>query len=231
MKLIFCEDIDRDVENWQASLATQSNYVGDFKAKYWPKDIPLEKAEDKKYLREYLAERFYSTGKVAIFKDWLETNVNANEIQADLEVLMKKKFLAEVVTAYITVLGLGRYWTQGNLFYVIYPDPRWGSKIRITNIYHELMHFLFHWHYWDQCLAAGLSEQEIHNFKESLTVLLNPILAKRGLPLDNGYPAHAELRKRWTVFYEENPDFPKFLEKAIPLYKESLVINQNIPEK
>ena len=38
---------------------------------------------------------------------------------------------------------------------------------------------------------------------------------------DGGYPVHVELRKQWTVLYRENPNFPAFLEKAIPLYKES----------
>ncbi len=66
-----------------------------------------------------------------------------------------------------------------------------------------------------------MSESEIDNFKESITVLLNPILEKRGLPLDGGYPIHEELRKQWAMLYGENPDFPGFLEKAIPLYKES----------
>jgi hypothetical protein len=227
MQLIFREDINRDITNWQASLVMQKTYeyVGDFKGHYFPKDIPLEKAEDREYLRNYLQEKFYATGKITIFKEWLEANANAEEIQSDLIELMKGKFLAETFLIYITVFGLGNYSSQENRFYVIYRSPERDRKERISAIYHELMHFLFHWHYWDQCLAAGLSDQEIHNLKESLTVLLNPILAKRGLPLDNGYPVHAELRKQWTTLYEENPDFPAFLEKAIPLYKESLVIH------
>jgi hypothetical protein len=66
MQLIFREDIDRDIANWRASLAMQKNYnyVGEFKGKYFPKDIPLEKADDKEYLRNYPQERFYANGKV-----------------------------------------------------------------------------------------------------------------------------------------------------------------------
>lgn len=225
MKFVFYDDIDRDVANWQRSLGMQDNYdyVGDFKGKYFPKDIPIEKAKDKEYLRNYLAEKFYSNDKVVIFKEWLEMNVNVSEIHADLETLMKQKFLVEDFSVYITVFGLGNYSTKENLFYVIYRSPERDRKERISAIYHELMHFLFHWHYWEECKAAGLSEQEIHNLKESLTVLLNPILEKRGLPPDGGYPVHEELRKQWTSLYEKNPDFPAFLENAIPLYKESLM--------
>jgi hypothetical protein len=225
MQLIFREDIDRDVENWQASFAMQGNYsyVGDFKSKYLPKDILPEKTEDKEYLYEYLRERFYSNEKVLVFKEWLSVNVNATEIQQDLKKMMERKFLAEEISAYITVFGLGNYYVQGNMFFVIYRSPERDRKQRISDIYHELEHFLFHWHYWDQCKEAGLSEQDIHNFKESLTVLLNPILEGRGLPPDGGYPVHEELRKQWTMLYGENPNFPAFLEKAIPLYKKSLV--------
>ncbi len=225
MQLIFREDIDWDVKNWQASLVMQKNYnyVGDFKGKYFPKDIPLEKADDGEYLHNYLQERFYANGKVAVFKEWLEANANAAEIQRDLETLMKVKFLAETFSIYITVFGLGNYSSQENLFYVIYRSPERDRKERIAAIYHELMHFLFHWHYWNQCKEAGLSEDEIQNLKESLTVLLNPILEKRGLPADSGYPVHEALRKRWMALYEENPDFPRLLERAIVLYKESLI--------
>lgn len=223
MQLIFCEDIERDVENWRSSLVTQNNYVGDFRAKYLPKDILPEKIGDKEYLREYLDERFYKTGKIIEFKTWLEANANSAEIQEDLERLMGVKFLSETITAYITALGLGRYHVQGDLFYVIYRSPERDRKMRITNIYHELMHFLFHWHYWDQCKEAGLSEQEINNLKESLTVLLNPVLEKRGLPSDGGYPVHEELRKKWAALYKGNSDFPVFLEGAILLYKKSLI--------
>jgi hypothetical protein len=50
-------------------------------------------------------------------------------------------------------------------------------------------------------------------------VLLNPILERRGLPLDNGYSVHQEFRKKWTSLYEEYPDFPIFFEKALAIYK------------
>jgi len=219
MQILFIEDLDRDVKNWQESLAEKNDYVGDFKAKYLPKDIPLEKTKDEEYLRGYLRERFYKTGKVADFRDWLEANTNIAEMQKDLEELMGKKFIMETMTAYITVLGLGSYHIKENVFYVIYRSPERDRKERISGIYHELMHFLFHWHYWDRCRAAGLSDQDVHNFKESITVLLNPILAKRGLPLDKGYFVHEELRKQWVLFYEENPNFPIFFEKALALYK------------
>lgn len=58
-------------------------------------------------------------------------------------------------------------------------------------------------------------------------VLLNPILAKRGLPLDKGYPIHQEFRKKWTSLYEEYPDFLIFFEKALAIYKNYLAEEHN----
>jgi hypothetical protein len=84
------------------------------------------------------------------------------------------------------------------------------------------MHFLFHWHYWDQCREAGLSDEAIDELKEALTVLLEPILKKRGLPPDGGYYIHKELREQLAKLYEVSPDFPVFIEKAIIIYRESL---------
>ncbi len=194
MVLKFIEDIDRDVKNLQSSLVSQSSYAV-YPMKYLPKDIAQEKLNDAEYLKEYLSKRFYETGKVSEFRDWLIKNVNSSEIQSDLEELMRKKFKAEDIKAYITIFGLGRYNFERNLFYIIYKDPEQERKIRISNIYHELMHFLFHIYFWEEYEKADLSEPQIHDLKESLTVLLNLILEKLGLPPDNGYPKHQELIK------------------------------------
>lgn len=193
MILKFIEDINQDVKNWQSSLARHSNYVTD-PIKYLPKDIVQEKLNDAEYLKQYLSKKFYESGKVSKFRDWLIKNANSLEIQNDLEGLMGRKFKIEEIKAYITIFGLGRYNVELNLFYIIYKNSEQEREIRISNIYHELMHFLFHIYFWEKCQKAGLSEPQIHNLKESLTILLNPILKKRGLPMDNGYLKHQKLR-------------------------------------
>ncbi len=217
MKLIFCESLDRDIWNWQTAVMATS-YGIDWK-KFLPEGVTVENVGDKKFLRQYLEKEFYDTRKVSDFKQWLEKNVLGNQVEGDLISLMQKPLRSESVKIYLTTFHRAPYDPDEPSLFLFDRSPRERCA---TTIYHEIMHFLFHWYYWEQCEAAGFSNQEIHDLKESLTVLLNPILKKRNLPLDNGYPMHQELRKKWTALYEENPNFPVFLEKAIPLYEESL---------
>ncbi len=217
MKIEFIEDVSRDVENWQKSLTSRSNYVSD-PSKRIPEDVDKERLGDAEYLKQYLFDNFYQTGKVASFKNWLIANTNSAEIQGDIEDLMQRKFKTADITAYITVFGLGRYEPANNVFFVIFTRLEERYKIKISNIYHELMHFLVHEYFWEECKASGLSEAQTHDLKESLTVLLNPILEKRGLPLDEGYPKHQELRAKLKALWEEkNWKFEDFLKKVLEL--------------
>jgi len=79
------------------------------------------------------------------------------------------------------------------------------------------MHFLFHLYYWNKCKKAGLSNVKIHILKESLTVLLNPILEKRKLLLDAGYASHQEIRTRLKKLWRKEKNFDLFLDKAVKL--------------
>jgi antitoxin component of RelBE/YafQ-DinJ toxin-antitoxin module len=49
-----------------------------------------------------------------------------------------------------------------------------------------------------------------------MTVLLNPILEKRGLPLDKDYPKHQELRIKLKELWEsKNRTFEDFLNEIL----------------
>ena len=216
MKLKFIENLEKDTNNWYGTTGI-SNYGIDW-GKFLPKDILVEKIKNPAYLRDYLENKYYKTGKITEFKNWLEQNINPNQIQEDLELLMGKKFGNTTINVFITVFGRGMYYVPGNFFYLNYchRDPEKSA----SRIYHELMHFLFHIYYWSECKKAGLSEKQIHDLKESLTVLLNPILKQRNLPLDSGYPKHqimrANLEKLWNK--EKNNKggkFELFLKKVL----------------
>jgi len=94
----------------------------------------------------------------------MEKNVAANQIEADLVALMKKPFLLDVITVYLTTFHRAPYDYKGN-FFLFEQKKRERS---VTNIYHELMHFLFHWYYWNQCREAGLSDKDIDELKKRL---------------------------------------------------------------
>jgi hypothetical protein len=216
MQFIFKEDIGRDVKNWQRAVEAKSHGI-DWK-RFLPESISLDEVSDASFLRAYLKKEYYDSGKVSGFRVWLENNVHADEIRDDLMALMQKPFHSDLITVYLTTFHRAPYNPDESSLFLFEQFPR--RERSVTTIYHELMHFLFHWYYWDQCRKAGLSESEIDALKESFTVLLNPILAKRNLPLDGGYPIHEAMRERWAILYKETPDFPIFLEKALSTYKD-----------
>lgn len=213
MKFQFIENIERDIRNWQKSI-TANSYGMDWK-KFLPEDISAENVHDDEYLKGYLKKKFYQSGKVSEFKKWIERAVNSSQIQKDLETLMGKKFPFENVKVFITTFHRAPYNVEQNFFYLIWRDLSKGKAI--TNIYHELMHFLFHIYYWDMYKKAGLSEIQTHDIKESLTALINPILKQRGLPLDFGYPNHQILRANLEKLWSEEKNFKSFLKRAVKL--------------
>lgn len=213
MKLQFIEDIKRDIRNWQNSVL--ANSYGVAWKEFLPDDISTEDIRNDEYLKNYLEKKFYRSSKISGFKDWIERAVNSSQIQKDLETLMGKKFPYKNVKVFITIFHRAPYNIDQKFFYLILRDS--NRKKAITNIYHELMHFLFHIYYWDVCKKAGLSDMQIHALKESLTVLLNPIFKKRGLPVDIGYTKHQKIRTKLKKLWDEEENFESFLKKSIKL--------------
>ena len=215
MTLTFRESLERDMRNWRGAVRT-SSYGVDWK-KFLPKELTVRKVKNKTFLRSYLKRKYYTPERVANFKQWLERHIDTHQVSSDLEHLLGKKFLPTPITVLITTFRRAPYDVEARTFFLTLRE--FHPELSVTATYHELMHFLFHWHYWDRCKKAGLSDPEIHDFKESLTVLLNPILKKRGLPLDFGYPSHKEIRNRWKLLYRKERNFSAFMRKALLLHK------------
>ena len=213
MKLQFIEDIGRDIKNWQNSVVANS-YGVNWK-KFLPKDISVNNVYDNKYLRNYLEEKFYQSGRVSEFKTWIERNINSSYLQKDLEALMGKKIPYRSVKVFITTFHRAPYNIEKGFFYLILRD--FNKEKAITNIYHELMHFLFHIYYWNMCKKANLSDAQVHILKESSTILLNPILKKRRLPIDIGYAKQQKIRAKLKKLRDEEKSFESFLKRAIKL--------------
>lgn len=222
MKFKFVEDIAQDMSIWQRSMEAKS-YGYDWSVGL-PKDISKEQVLDGEYLKKYLEETFYKTGRVGAFIKFVEEKIKPEEIEGDLGALMGRKFLKETVTVSIVTFPRGPYDVRTYKIYLILNEE--GTLRPVSSIYHELMHFLFHEHFWEECQKAGLTEPQIHDLKESLTVLLNPILEKRGLPLEKGYPNHLELRAKLKELWEEKEwKFEDFLKEVL---KRNMVIEGRI---
>ncbi len=80
---------------------------------------------------------------------------------------------------------------------------------------HELMHFMFHEYYWNECKKAGLAEEKIWAVKEALTVLLNVEFADMMFGFDKGYEPHKRMREAIAKAWAKDPDFDKVLKVAI----------------
>ena len=134
-----------------------------------------------------------------------------------LEKIIKKPFLAKKVICYATILPRCNYWY--GLPYpwfklsILYPKSKWNQVCM-----HEMMHFMFHWHYWDYCLKF-LDEKLVWHLKEAITFLLNEEFSDLINEKDMGYPSHQNLRKDLIAVWRKNKDFQKFLDKSLPIVK------------
>lgn len=203
-------NLEKDVQNWKESLNKESYSVS--WNKFLPDDISLECVNNNECLSKYLKEN-YSLDKINKFIDLLNKLINPQEIQNDLENLLNAKFTTNDFKIFITTFHRAPYNIEKNYFYLIYRES--NTKRAVSGIYHELMHFLFHQNYWDYCKNSGLNDTKIHILKESLTVLLNEILEKRGLPLDKGYSAHQKIREKIKNCKKDSNDFKKLLTNII----------------
>jgi hypothetical protein len=80
------------------------------------------------------------------------------------------------------------------------------------------MHFVVHKYYWKQMRDAGLSDQQVHDIKESLTVLLNPVFEARWGGTENGYPNHQNLRKDIKKIATTTKNFDEIIERTTKLF-------------
>ncbi len=214
MKLNFIKDIKKDAHNWQNAVLMQS-YGVDWN-KYVPVDLPIECVKKDKCLTDYLNQHYYDAGLIDIYIEKIKNKINIQEVQDDLERLMDCKFSENIeINVFITTFNRAPYNTKNNSFYLRYRGDENDIGKSITNIYHELMHFLFHWNYWEERQSFRLEENKIHDIKESLTILLNPILIKRNLPIDKGYKIHQDLRRKITELQQENKSFRYILKGII----------------
>lgn len=212
MNLTTSYNLKKDIQNWQESIE-KSNYNVNW-IKFLPENISLDCARSNACLENYLNIN-YPENKILNFINSLNNLVNAEQIQNDLEDLLNAKFTADDFKIFITTFHRAPYNVERNYFYLICREN--NAKKAVSGIYHELMHFLFHQNYWGYCESKGLDDEKIHILKESLTILLNKILEKRGLPLDKGYMAHQELREKIKNCQKNSKNFKKLLEEIIKL--------------
>ncbi|MFH1376999.1 MAG: hypothetical protein ABIH25_05175 [Candidatus Woesearchaeota archaeon] len=223
-KLVFKKNKKLDIINCYNAINGKSfgtyfkSFTEDFIKKI--KDKPFE--EVKEIIKEKI-DFAYERDKERIEfvlkeseKGWMRIN---DEFFNRLEKIMKKKFLPKKITVYATVLGRCDYnYSLDDPFFKISIRSSPIPDTQIKTMMHEMMHFMFHWHYWDYC-EKKIGKELTGHLKEALTFILNEEFNDIGGYEDKGYPMHRELRKKLTKIWRKDKDFETFLDKSINVMK------------
>ena len=214
MKFIIKPSLASDVWNWQVVADHKGSYGQNWRAD-WPKDLSLKDARDKNKMRAYLARKYYRKGAVQKYVDWLEATVEPKKIDNIIYEITGHRVPFKVVKVTPTTYTRCPYDADGGGFFIHYSSgPRWVYRTAA----HECMHFVVHKYYWKQMRDAGLSDQQVHDIKESLTVLLNPVFEARWGGTENGYPNHQNLRKDIKKIATTTKNFDEIIERTTKLF-------------
>lgn len=93
------------------------------------------------------------------------------EIANLLESLYQNPLPFEVITVYLTTLGICPYNYEGKWFM-----SRRSNNIEghLNTTKHELNHFMFYYYYQDKLRKQSVPEEKIEKLKEALAILTNP---------------------------------------------------------
>lgn len=168
-------------------------------------------------LQDFLYEKYLTETRPDLFsivcvKEWEAVEKKFISI---LEELTKKEFLFknEIITTYITTAPLSPY-NITEKWLMIFPTKD-VEQIK-TSIAHELFHFHFQSHYEEQIIRRGLTKNDFHLLKESITFILNEPNFKDIITiLDKGYASHKEFRLILKEIWDKEKDFDLFIEKAV----------------
>ena len=205
----------------EGSVSRGSFSDGGFFDEKFTKKIKNKDFEDVKEIIKKRIEKDYKSLNFdfdnffkSVKKEWYKVE---EEYIKRLEKIMRKPFLGKKVTCYATILPRCNYWDclpfPWFKLSILYPKSKWNQVCM-----HEIMHFIFHWHYWDYCLNY-LDEKLVWHLKESVTFLLNEEFSDLMEEKDKGYSPHQRLRKELIVIWRETKDFQKFLDKSFPIVK------------
>ena len=217
MKINIIYDEKRDLGNWESALSTPKSQYGISWLEKLPQDFDTQKIKDSGYIVSYIQSNFIENGKIKTLTNSLVQLINVDQIKKDLEDISGHPVNWNSVNAYITTFNRAPYNYENKLIYIVFQEDRLEKVLR--TIYHELFHFIFHERYWNGFKKLGYSENKIHDIKESLTVVLNPTLKFKSLPLDNGYPKHQALREKILNSWTTDPNLDhliEWLKKTIP---------------
>ena len=231
--IIFGFNKDWELKNWHDSCLKNVTYDPLGKQKWDLGGIPREVEEiiEKDETEEIIKEKIKD-----IFDQFVKTS-KASHITQDITERAKKRWdevgqkcffalskildipIGEFEQNYYAYFTFGRrcpFYENKFMFNQFSDFPNTAS--------HEIMHIEFLKKYKQYCLNKKLTETQIQNLKEILTVLLNEDLVDYLYLTDRGYDSHKQIRKEVLKIYKDHKKtkqgFTTFLDKIIDLLKD-----------
>jgi len=170
----------------------------------------------KKFISDYYAQ-IYSSGQIELFveaanKSW---KLIGNEYFRRLNKITGKSLSARTIYAYPTLASRCPYNPKKPSFMVNF----FASMPTVMQISgHEIMHFHFHEHYFEN-VRKKVGSEKTRVIKEALTVLLNLEFKDLWFVSDKGYEPHQKLRKVISKQWKKDKNFDKLVEKCIEFVK------------
>lgn len=125
-------------------------------------------------------------------------------------------FGVEIIRGYLSIRWGSGYNSEENWFAF---SSHSGTLQNTKTAMHEVMHVFFHKQWWDFCTEQGVSNKNIWDIKEAVTVLLNLWFKNQLIDLDMGYEEHTELRHNIKQWFLDSRDFKKTLTQACEYMK------------
>ncbi len=224
VEIEFIVSKEEDLKNWLKFIKNSSAYGND-----WFKDYPenfknsLISASDSKKVEliDKYTKKFYSKKYLTNFYNSnLKLNKYKDDIINKLEKIHKNKFpVNKVYIKYNTFVACPYEFRKNQKWFGIFIYTEYVDKYLFRVVIHELMHLFFHSYFWNICKENNLSESEIHDIKESFTVIINEEFKDLIEIKDNGYLKHSKLRVFILEEWKKDPNFLNVLNKAIIEYK------------
>lgn len=221
IKIKFSKDLDKDARNWWEAN-NRLSYGYDF-----GKKCPLEikkKVKGKKWkdVKNYLKNTIKKYYKE--YPDWKrinEKNIKPywGQIIKRLEKIHNRKFPVKAVTIFYTSSPRCPYGGGSKNFWIQIHTHKKNKKALLEILVHELMHLFFHKYFWQVCKKSELNEEQIHDIKESFSVLINEEFKDLKLQ-DRGYDSHKKLRRFILKEWKKSKNFEKVLKSTIKYHQQ-----------
>ena len=211
---LIAKDKDMWGLNWRNQIAQISDELLEKieKASFFSAQKIVENYIKKDSKKEYKNKVMYSEMQ-ALEKSWRMVEKKYFKILSDvtMQPIFTEKFSCYFTTGLMCPYNEKEKWFMASMWH--------STPFSITTICHEIMHLQFLKYYKKYLKKQGLKNEQIKDFKEAITFLLNePEFDNIILSQDNGYPEHKELQKKLKDIWLKNKNFQNLVDEASGLF-------------